>query len=533
VSDLSRRDFGIGALTAGLAVSPFRVSAQQEPRYGGTLVATLGGGEPQACYVPAGGGPSPIFSSSKLLERLARHRMDGAFEGELAENWQPAADFRSYIVKLRGGVTFHDGQDLTGADVVYSVLEIWKRYADPSALAALAGIDAKEPDTVVFRFDKPAPPFFFASLLSGSANYVVPRHLYAGSDPAGNPANNAPIGTGPWKFKRWVRGSHFEFVRNETYWRRGLPYPDRLILRYVGDPAGRAAALEAGEIQIGVLTPVDLSDIERLVATGRLVATSKGYEDRVWATTLECNLRHPILGRREVRQALFHALDRDAIARTIYRGYGRAGTSPIFSANTAFFTDDIYRTDFDPGKAAALLDEAGFPAKGTAGRFTLDLVAAGWFAANGRVGAYVKQALEDVGIGVALSVPDRAASIRRIYADYDFDLAISNQSNPSEPVPTTTRYYTTDGIRQGVPFCNASGYSNPELDALVEKIKVETDPAQRRQLVAEFQQIVTRDAPLLPLVELDTITLAGIRVRNHSNAPDFAAASWHDVWLAD
>ena len=119
MSDLSRRDFGIGALTAGLVgVGPFHARAQQEPRYGGTLVATLGGGEPQACYVPAGGGPSPTFSSSKLLERLGRHRMDGDFEGELAENWQPAADFRSYTVKLRKGVLFHDGKDLTTADVV-------------------------------------------------------------------------------------------------------------------------------------------------------------------------------------------------------------------------------------------------------------------------------------------------------------------------------------------------------------------------------------------------------------------------------
>lgn len=532
MSTLSRRTFGTGALTAGVAGSlPRRARGQEEPRYGGTLVATLGGGEPQACYVPSGGGPSPIFSSSKLLERLAYRRMDGDFAGELAESWQPSPDFKFYAVKLRKGVTFHDGKDLTARDVAYSVTEIWARHADPLALTGLAGIDALTADTVVFRFKKPTPPFFFASLLSGPANYVVPRHVYEGGDPAGNAANDAPIGTGPWKFQRWVRGSHFEFVRNARYWRKGFPYLDRLVLRYVRDPAGRAAALEAGEIQIGVLTPVALSDIRRLTATGRFVATAKGYEERVWATTLECNLRHPILARREVRQALFHAIDREVIAQTIYRGYARAGTGPIFSPNTTFFTDDIYRIDFDPEKAAALLDQAGFPRKEAARRFTLDLVAAGWFAANGLVGAYVRRALEEIGVGISLFVPDRSTSIRRIYTDYDFDLAISNQMNPSEPVPTTTQYYTTDGIRKGVPFCNASGYSNPELDRLVEEIKIETDAARRRALVVDFQKIVTRDAPLLPLVELDTVTLASTRVRNHSTVPDFAAASWHDVWL--
>ena len=534
MSALSRRTFGIGTLAAGLASGvPLRGRAQEDPRYGGTLVATLGGGEPQACYVPSGGGPSPTFSASKLLERLAHRRMDGGFEGDLAESWQPSPDFKFYTVKLRRGVTFHDGKDLTSEDVAYSVREIWAKHADPLALESFAGIDALDAVTVVFRFRKPTPPFFFASLLSGSANYVLPRHVYAGSDPAGNAANDAPIGTGPWKFQRWVRGNHFEFARNEHYWRKGFPYLDRLVLRYVRDPAGRAAAMEAGEIQIGVFTPVVLSDIKLFTATGKFVATAKGYEERVWATTLECNLRHPILARREVRQALFQAIDRQVIAETIYRGYARAGTSPVFSPNTAYFTTEIHRTDFDPEKAAALLDQAGFPRKGEAKRFTLDLVAAGWFAANGLVGAYVRQALEGIGVGITLSVPDRSASIRQIYTDYDFDLAISNQMNPSEPVPTTTQYYTTDGIRKGVPFCNASGYSNPELDRLVEQVKVETDETRRKSLMVDFQKIITRDAPLLPLVEFDTITLASTQVRNHSTLPDFAASSWHDVWLAE
>jgi peptide/nickel transport system substrate-binding protein len=532
VNALSRRTFGIGTLAIGLAGTSRRVRAQEEPRYGGTLVATLGGGEPQACYVPSGGGPSPTFSASKILERLAHRRMEGGVEGVLAESWQPAPDFKSYTVKLRKGVTFHDGKPMTSGDVAYSVTEIWAKYADPLVFADFAGIDSPDPQTVVFRFSKPTPASFFASLLIGSENYVLPRHIYGGSDPGTNAANNAPIGTGPWKFQRWVRGSHIEFVRNDAYWRKGFPYLDRLIIRYVRDPAGRAAALEAGEIQIGTFTPVALSEIDRLTATGKLVATSKGYEERAWATTLECNLRRPILAEREVRQALFHGIDRETMAKTVYRGYGRAGTSPIFSSNTAFFSDDITSTAFDPMRAAALLDKAGFPQKGKAKRFTVDLVAAGWFAENGQVGVAVKQALEDLGIGVTLTVPDRTTSVRRLYTDYDFDLAISNQSNPSEPVPTTTRYYTSDGIRKGVPFCNASGYSNPELDALVDRIKTETDEAERKTLVATFQKIVTHDAPLLPLVEVDTITLASASVRNHSNDADFAAASWHDLWLA-
>jgi peptide/nickel transport system substrate-binding protein len=329
-----------------------------------------------------------------------------------------------------------------------------------------------------------------------------------------------------------VRGSHFEYARNDTYWRQDEPYLDRLIIRYVRDPAGRAAAIEAGDIHIGVLNPVEPPDIKRLAATTKFVATAKGYEEAVWSTSFEVNMRNPIFAKREVRQAMFFAVDRSLIAKTVYFGYARPGTGPIASTNSAFFSSDTFSTAFDPKKAAALLDAAGYPRKAGGKRFTLNLVAAGWFAENGKVGAIVKQGLEEVGVGINLAVPDRATSIRRLYTDYDFDLAISNKASASEPVPSTTQYYTSDGIRKGVPFRNASGFHTDEVDALVEKIKVETDPATRKALVAEFQKITTTECADLPLVELESITLASTKVRNHSNDPAYLAASWHDIWLA-
>ena len=290
--------------------------------------------------------------------------------------------------------------------------------------------------------------------------------------------------------------------------------------------------MEAGEIQIGVFNPVAPPDIKRLTATGKFVATPKGYEEGVWSTTLEVNMRNPIFAKREVRQAMFHAVDRNMIAKTVYYGYARPGTGPVFSPNKEFFTPDTYKTEYDPKKAAALLDAAGYPKKADGKRFTLNLLAAGWFTENGKIGAIVKQGLEDAGVGINLTVPDRPTSIKRIYSDYDFDLAISNQANPSEPVPATTQYYTTDGIKKGVPFRNASGFSTPEVDALVEKIKVETDPAKRKAMVVEFQKVTTLEAPNLPLLELESITVASTKVQNHSNDPNYLAASWYDIWLA-
>ena len=171
---VSRRVFGAGIVAAGLVGTSGQSFAQGTPKRGGTLVATWGGGEPQACYVPAGGGSSPTFSSSKLFERLALRRMDGQFEGVLAESWKPSADFKSYTVKIRKGVKFHDGKDMTVDDVVYSVSEIWKKYAVASALTDFAGIESPDADTVVFKYNNPTPEFFFASTLCSPVAYIVP-----------------------------------------------------------------------------------------------------------------------------------------------------------------------------------------------------------------------------------------------------------------------------------------------------------------------------------------------------------------------
>lgn len=143
----------------------------------------------------------------------------------------------------------------------------------------------------------------------------------------------------------------------------------------------------------------------------------------------------------------------------------------------------------------------------------------------------MKQALEDVGIGIDLSVPDRLTSPNRLYTSYDFDLAISNRASRSEPVPSTTLFFAADGIVKGAPFRDASGYPNHDVDAVVGRLKVETDPAAHQVLVAEFKWIMTFDAVLSSLVEVETIAVAGTR-ESHSKGPDFAATAWSDLWLS-
>lgn len=501
------------------------------PARGGSLVVTWGGLEPQALFVPGGGGSSPFLTATKTLERLLEFDSELNFLPTLAQEVIPSSDFKTYTLKLRPGVTWHDGHAFTAEDVVYNVLEHWKAISAGIALKSLTSAIALDPVTVELKFDAPVPEFFLKSTLAGQFQLLVPRHLYAGKDILTNPLNNTPVGTGPWKYGKWVRGSHIEYARNDQYWQPGQPYLDKLIIRWWGDPASRGAALETGELGLAYSQPVPARDIDRLVKTGKVVVDTKGYENAAWTVTAEFNQRREIVNRRDVRQAILHAINRKFIADTIYYGRAKPAISPVLSSNKYFFTRDVPTYDFDPAKAKALLDAAGFPEK-PEGRFTVNLLAAAWFEENAKIGQYVKQALEDVGIKVKLDSVDRATALKRIYGDYDYDIAISNYTSPQELVPIITQFFTTDGIVKGAAFRNATGYSNPEMDAIVARLTVETDSKKRQHIAHQFAELASTDVPLVPLVEIESFTLARKNIRNFSSSASVQGSSMNNVWIA-
>jgi peptide/nickel transport system substrate-binding protein len=520
MSRFSRRDFLITTAGAALATRVTgSAAAATTPKRGGTLTATWGGFEPQSLFVPAGGGSSPYFTSTRVHERLLRLTVNLEFEPVLALEIKPAEDFRSYMIKLRDKVTWHDGKPFTADDVAFCAMEYWKPISAGVSLDALESAEAPDPLTAVLKFKAPVPEFFLKSVLAGKAGLVIPKHIYAGSNIITNPINNTPIGTGPFKVKE-----------NDNYWNPGLPYLDRLVIRWWRDPASRSAAFEAGQLDIGTFNPIPIPDIARLTKEGKFVAETKGYSNSAWVATVEFNQRREIFGKREVRQALMHAIDRQFIADTIFFGRAHPSIGVIHTSNAIFFSKDVQDYPFDVKKAAAMRYAAGYPVKDGA-RFKLSLVSAGWFEENVKMGQYVKQAFEDLDITVDLSVPDRATSLKRIYTDYDYDVAISNNSSGIELIPGTTQYYTTDGIVKGAAFRNATGYSNPKLDEIVARMTVETDEPKRIALAKDFDRLASIEAPILPMVDLEPVTIVRADVRNHSTTADFMGESWAEIWL--
>ena len=159
MNGFSRRDFLIttaGAVLASRVTGPASAGLET-PKRGGTLVGSWGGFEPQALFVPAGGGSSPYFTSTKVHERLIRLTVDLKFQPVLAVDIKPSADFKSYTIKLREGVTWHDGISFTADDVAFNAMQYWKPISAGVSLDALEGAEAVDPLTVVLKFKSPVP----------------------------------------------------------------------------------------------------------------------------------------------------------------------------------------------------------------------------------------------------------------------------------------------------------------------------------------------------------------------------------------
>ncbi len=528
-SRFSRR-FVLLSLSAGAAGLAVACSPRGKSGGGGkskVLTATIGYPEPHTLFAPGGGGGGPGFTGSKVLERLGRFNKDKTFSPVLAESWTIAPDQKSVSFKLRQGVKWHDGQVFTADDVAWSVKEYWKPFYPQSILDYLEGVDVAGPQDVTLRFDRPVPEFSLQLLFSNGPNYILPKHLYEGKDILLNPVNAAPVGTGPWKFVQWTRGSYAEFVRNPGYWRPVKSNVDKLIIRWWREPASRAAALETGELDAGFSNPIPLNDIKRFQANPNLNVT---FEDEGLAISIYFNVKNPIFSDVKVRQALAHAIDKDFIAKTIYYGFAKPAISPILSSNELYFTDDVPKYAFDPALAAKLLDQAGYPVKADGKRFKLNLVASGWSEENGKVGAYLKQVFDDLKIDVTLRVPDRPNSLKALYTDYDFDLAYSQGGGTSDDLrPELSQLFTTAGIRKGLIFRNASRYSSPKMDELVTRITVEIDPVKRKDLIHQFARLALTDLPLLPVVEWPSHVILNKDVKLNTTAAYASTDSWADA----
>lgn len=505
-------------------------SAEHPERRGGTLKAAIHPEPPTMAFFLNGATPIRTVVS-KIFDGLVDYGPDLKPRPQLAESWTVSPDGLVMRFNLRKGVRWHDGKPFTAADVKYSVEEVWLKVAPTTrrVFQHLAKVETPDSHTVVLRFSKPAPVAINA--LNAINAPILPRHLYQGSDINNNPANNVPVGTGPFRFKEWKRGSHILLERNPDYYIAGRPYLDQVVWNVIPDVAGRATALETGAIQYAERNPVTFADADRLAKLPGLVVSKEGYNGFSGWLWLLPNLRDPVLGKLEVRQAIAHAIDRKQLVKVVWGSYAEPATGPVTSQLATFYTKDTQRYDFDPARANQLLDAAGFPKRADGWRMRIDHPFIPFGDDYRRTGEFVRQSLRRVGIDVTLRSQDLPTWTKQVFTDYDFQLASSWGINWLDPQLGVEQHYWSKAQLKGTPWQNASGYASPEADRLLEAAQQETDPAKRRALYQDLQKLAMEDLPLIPLFEFRWFGVWAKNLQGVTDSFNHSQNNFAHVWF--
>ncbi len=515
------------ALTAGAAFA-------QTP--GGTLVQVTQPEPPNlAPYLSTSGPIGQV--ASKVYEGLIDLGPDFEILPQLAKSWEISDDGLTYTFNLQEGVTWHDGEPFTSADVQFGIMEVLREIhpRGGATLSVIESVDTPDELTAVFNLSEPAP--YLLVSLNGYESPIVAKHIFEGTDIRANETANAPIGTGPFKFVEWRKGQFTRLDKNEDYWQEGKPYLDRVVVRYIADASTRAAAMENGEVHFGAFGAIPNIDIPRLEELDFIETTTDGYAYFAPIMQLQFNVKVEPFDNPKVRQAIAYAVDRDFVIENIWFGYGKKATGPISSnfEPVGFYTDDVvdYTVEDRIAIANQLLDEAGFPRGEDGVRFSFvhDLTPYGeeWR----RFGEYVKQALTEIGIDIELRYEDVPTWLKRLYTDYDYAMSSNWLFGLPDPVLGVHRQYHSEQIRPGTVFVNGTQWSTPETDALMDAAKTENDPAKRAEIYSEFQKTIVEQAPIVFMKEMEFVTVYNNKFKNVIDGPLGVYDNYANMYLEE
>ena len=430
---------------------------------------------------------------------------------ELAESWQIEEDGAVYRFTLRNGVTWHDGEPFTSADVKFSFEEVLLEFharTRASVGPVLDSIETPDDLTVVFNFTEPYAPLL--GQLDVTEAPIVAQHIYEGSDPQENPANIDPVGTGPFRFVSYAPDSEVRLERNPDYWKPGLPKLDEVVMRVNPEKGSQVIALEAGDVQW--LWGVPGPDQPRLDEDPNIefLRTDRNPGGSNCIMTMSFNLERPMFADLNVRKAIAHALDRDAFLERVLFGEGRVAEAPISSGIGWAHAADLPMPGFDMAEAERLLDEAGWTRDGEGTRtaqgvegvedgtpLAFDFV---HFPSFARYGELLRTQLQQVGAEVELRPLEPPVFAPTVFTERDFDTNIISYCNGTDPEIGVRRMFDSAQIG-AVPFSNAAAYENAEVDRLFSEAASTVDQAQRAELYREIQEIVVEEQPYVWIVE--------------------------------
>jgi peptide/nickel transport system substrate-binding protein len=506
---LSRRQIlKAGGLTLG-ALAVGRPAAAQTPKPGGTLISAQAteatGLDPQ--LVPA---LSRSRRSPLMYSQLVRFDETMTPRPELAESWETSKDGLAWTFKLREGVKFHDGQEMTSADVKFTFDRLFEKSPGKSDFIAVDRVEPAGKYAVKFTTREP-----FAGLLAALGGFWGFIISEAGIKKHGD-LNKAALGTGPFMLADWKVEQQLVLKKHPGYFKKGQPYVDELIVRTIPDEANIVAALRTGQIQHAFIEDnknYNLLKDEKSLTGYR--SSRLGYDYLNITAT-----RGPLKDVR-VRQAISWAVDRSQVLRVAAAGFGRLTAPATAPMRQWQLPEEAWMKYYKPDveKAKKLMAEAG-----QSGGFTVKCMVIPTFPTMVSGAPVIANQLKRIGITMEIENVEYAIWIKRWLA-HDFDMTMNTTPGYADP---DTAFFRALHSTKGQ---NWNSWSVPELDALLEDGRRTMDQKKRKEIYDRVQIMILENVPHLWLFSADTIDFTQANVKGFKQHPTTLLYGLDSAWL--
>lgn len=504
-----------------------KASIPSAPEPGGSLIEPSLGEPSNLITLLATDGASHDVASYLYVSAL-KYDKDINLVPYAAESYEVLDDGKLLKFKLREDIYWFDGVQLTADDMEFT----YKMMVDPETPTAYADKFKAVKEfrktgkfTFEVEYDKP-----FAKALVTWATDIMPKHALEGEDLLNTKYSREPLGAGPYMLKEWVAGSHLILEANPNFF-EGKPYIDQIVYRIIPDLSTQFLELKAGNLDSMALTP--LQYLYQTSGPGwsgsfrKFEFLSFGY------TFLGFNFNHPFFKDVRVRRAIDHAIDRTEIVKGVLYGLGEAANGP-YKPGTWQYNEGISPRAYDREKALELLAEAGWVDTDGDGvldkdgqPFEFSIITNQGNTQRIKSGVIIQQRLRDIGIVVDLRTVEWAAFIKEFVDKARFDAIILGWNILQDP-DIYQVWHSSMAVDGGLNFTR---YTNPALDALLERGRRLVKQEDRKPIYDEVQQILHDDVPYCFLYVPKSLPIVQARVQNIKAAPAGISYNFTKWWI--
>lgn len=491
---------------------------KKEPKKGGTFVASIER-EPQGYNPDAKADDGAYIVIQNVFNKLVKINGKDQVVPDLAKSWDFSKDGKSITFHLQENVKWHDGKEFTSEDVKWTFDKIIKDKGFASeSISDIEEVVCPDKNTVEMKLKNANSGLL--GYLAWFGTYIMPKHIYDGTDWLTNEANSKPIGTGPFKFVEHKKGQSVTIERNDDFW-GDKPYVDKVVFKIIPDENTAYQAWINGETD-ETRNGVPSNELSKYENNKDYVIYNKLWPNK---TYIDFNVKKGKFADKKVREAVAYGVNREEVFTKAVKGIGQKADYFISPLYDWALDKDVKLPERDVNKAKSLLEEAGYKADANGIYFTATIDTYPGFE---EVVEVLKSNFKEFGIDLKVNAMDDAAYDEKVLNAQNFELTMLGGYQGPDISAIASRFGSKGPMNYGM-------YNNPKMDELLKKGETLSSKDERAAVYKEVQKILSEDLPAVFLTEKGAKLVVKSYVKGHPASDEVvdktSEAEFTYLWL--